>query len=60
MTQNSQEKINEQENIFGQEDFAKLFEEYEKDTQQLVEGTVVKGVVVGITDKGVAVDIGAK
>ena len=60
MTQNSQEKINEQENIFGQEDFAKLFEEYEKDTQQLAEGTVVNGVVVGITDKGVAVDIGAK
>ena len=53
-------KNNEQENIFSQEDFAKLFEEYEKDTQQLKEGTVVKGVVVGISDKGVAVDIGAK
>jgi small subunit ribosomal protein S1 len=55
---NSQE-INNQ-NIFANEDFAKLFEEYEKDTQQLKEGTVVKGVVVGISDKGVAVDIGAK
>ena len=53
-------KNNEHENIFSQEDFAKLFEEYEKDTQQLKEGTVVKGVVVGISDKGVAVDIGAK
>lgn len=47
-------------NPFAQENFAELFEEYEKDSQQLVEGTVVKGVIVGILDKGVAVDIGAK
>ncbi len=45
---------------FAQENFADLFEEYEKDSQKLVEGTVVKGVIVGISDKGVAVDIGAK
>ncbi len=45
---------------FAQENFAQLFEEYEQDSQKLVEGTVVKGVIVGITDKGVAVDIGAK
>lgn len=47
-------------NPFAQENFAALFEEYEKDSQKLLEGTVVKGVIVGITDKGVAVDIGAK
>ncbi len=50
----------EQEKIFAAENFAELFEEYEKDSQKLVEGTVVKGVIVGISDKGVAVDIGAK
>jgi len=50
----------EQEKIFAQENFAELFEEYEKDTQKLIEGTVVKGVIVGISDKGIAVDIGAK
>lgn len=51
----------EHENLpFAQENFAQLFEEYEQDSQKLVEGTVVKGVIVGITDKGVAVDIGAK
>ncbi len=50
----------EQEKIFVQENFAELFEEYEKDTQKLIEGTVVKGVIVGISDKGIAVDIGAK
>lgn len=66
MTQNNPtENIKEnpksiQENYFSNEDFAKLFEEYEKDTQKLVEGTVVKGVVVGITEKGVAIDISAK
>jgi small subunit ribosomal protein S1 len=48
------------ENPFAQENFAELFEEYEKDSQRLVEGGVVKGVIVGITDKTVAVDIGAK
>ena len=50
----------ESENLFEQENFAELFEEYEKDSQKLVEGTVVKGVIVGITDKGVVVDVGAK
>ena len=50
----------ENENFFENEDFARLLEEYEKDTQRLDEGSVVKGVIVGISDKGVAVDIGAK
>lgn len=50
----------ESENLFAQENFYDLFEEYEKDSQRLEEGTVVKGVIVGITDKTVAVDIGAK
>jgi len=50
----------EQEKLFALENFPELFEEYEKDSQKLVEGTVVKGVIVGISDKGVAVDIGAK
>ncbi|MBU6339484.1 MAG: 30S ribosomal protein S1 [Rickettsiales bacterium] len=53
-------KLAEQEKIFAEENFAKLFEEYEKDSQKLVEGTVVKGVIVGISEKGVVVDIGAK
>lgn len=52
---------NESEKLaFASENFAQLFEEYEKDSQKLIEGTVVKGVIVGILDKGVAVDIGAK
>ncbi len=50
----------ESQNLFSTENFAELFEEYEKDSQPLIEGTVVKGVIVGITQKGVAIDIGAK
>ncbi|MES2677653.1 MAG: 30S ribosomal protein S1 [Pseudomonadota bacterium] len=53
------EKIQESEFILN-ENFAELLAEYEKDCQILKEGTVVKGVVVGISDKGVAVDVGAK
>jgi small subunit ribosomal protein S1 len=51
---------NQSEPIFLNEDFAQLFQEYESDSQQLKEGTVIKGVIVGINDKTVAVDIGAK
>ena len=52
--------IEEQEKLFAEENFAALLEEYEKTGQKLAEGTVVKGVIVGISDRGVAVDIGAK
>lgn len=58
MTDKSQDI--QEENSFEHENFAELFEEYEKDSQRLIEGTVVKGVIVEISDKGVAVDIGAK
>lgn len=57
---NKKEALLEQEKIFAQENFEALLEEYEKTGQRLVEGTVVKGVIVGISDRGVAVDIGAK
>ena len=43
------EKIAEQEKLFIEENFSALFEEYEKDSQKLTEGTVVKGVIVGIS-----------
>lgn len=65
-TINSKPKFKEQkdhsasENFFSTESFTELFEEYEKDSQPLIEGTVVKGVVVGIGPKVIAVDIGAK
>ena len=55
-----QQQIADQEKLFAEENFGALLEEYEKTGQKLVEGTVVKGVIVGISDRGVAVDIGAK
>lgn len=57
MTTKAQHK---EEEFSSNENFAELFEEFEKDGQKLIQGTVVKGVIVGISDKGVAVDIGAK
>jgi small subunit ribosomal protein S1 len=58
MTKN--EIKNQEEQLFANESFAELFEEYEKDSQKLLEGSVVKGVIVEISEKGVAIDIGAK
>ena len=55
-----QQQLADQEKLFAEENFGALLEEYEKTGQKLVEGTVVKGVIVGISDRGVAVDIGAK
>jgi len=63
MTQNQTKTIQptDLENQFTtNENFAELLAEYEKDCQVLKEGTVIKGVVVGISDKGVAIDVGAK
>lgn len=57
-TQLNSEKHEVEENQY--EDFATVFEQYNKDFQELKEGTVVKGVVIGINDKMVAVDIGGK
>ncbi len=55
-----QEAIRMQEQLFIDENFGKLFEEYEKDSQKLEEGNIVKGVIVELTEERVAVDIGAK
>lgn len=42
------------------ESFEKLLAEFEETTQELTEGTVIKGVIVEIDDKGIAVDVGGK
>lgn len=57
---NNNSKQDHLEHNFFTEDFSALLDEYEKDTQELIPGTVVKGVIVDISDKGVAIDIGAK
>ncbi len=53
-------EIVEQEGIFAQEDFTSMLDEFEKTGQKFKEGNVVKGVIVGINERSVAVDIGAK
>ncbi len=50
----------EQESIFAQEDFSALLDEFEDLGQKFKEGCIVKGVIVGINDRSVSVDVGAK
>ena len=45
---------------FGKENFQELLKDYIDNSQSLEEGTVVKGVIVEINDKMIAVDIGGK
>ncbi len=59
-TEKLQNEINEQNEIFAQEDFEKMLEEYEESGQSFKEGRVVKGVIVGINERSIAVDVGAK
>ena len=49
-----------QEEFASNENFAELLQKFEEESQFLKEGTVVKGVIIEITDKGVAIDVGAK
>lgn len=54
------EKEHNVKNMEQDEDFAEVFEQYNKDFQELKEGTVIKGVIIGINDKMISVDIGGK
>lgn len=49
-----------QSQTHASEDFPSLYEAYEKGSQQLIQGSVVKGVIIDIGEKSVEVDIGAK
>jgi len=63
MKQEPKNKINQDEEIeklFSDESFDNLLTEFESSSQTFHEGTVVKGVIVEVSDKGIIVDIGAK
>ena len=53
-------KKDENTNIQELEDFEKLFNEFENETQLLKENSLVKGVIVDIGSKVVGIDIGSK
>jgi small subunit ribosomal protein S1 len=42
------------------EDFGQLLDQFEQEQSTLQEGEVVRGTVVGITDRGVVIDFGYK
>lgn len=53
------EKMDEM-NMNGGDTFAQEFEEYEKSLVTLNTGDIVKGIVLGVTDAGVSVNLGYK
>jgi small subunit ribosomal protein S1 len=44
----------------GDFDFGAILDQYEQEQAQFQEGSVVKGIVVGVTDRGVMIDFGFK
>jgi small subunit ribosomal protein S1 len=44
----------------GDFDFGAILDQYEQEQAQFQEGAVVKGIVVGVTDRGVMIDFGFK
>lgn len=54
------EVVSRMEEMMNGETFAKEFEEYEKSLITLHTRDIVKGTVIGVTDKGVSVNLGYK
>src|SRR5438874_1979083 len=50
----------EDERRTSHEDFGQLLDQFEQEQSALQEGEVVRGTVVGITDRGVLIDFGYK
>lgn len=50
----------EEEARSGGEDFGQLLDQFEQEQSSLQEGEVVRGTVVGITERGVVIDFGYK
>src|SRR6516225_2705609 len=53
------ETINEEPRPTG-EDFGRLLDQFEQEQAAFHEGEVVRGTVVGVTDRGVVIDFGYK
>src|SRR5437879_3644886 len=49
-----------EEHRSSSEDFGQLLDQFEQEQSALQEGEVVRGTVVGVTDRGVLIDFGYK
>src|SRR2546423_4109238 len=54
------EERDEDERRTSREDFRQLLDQFEQEQSALQEGEVVRGIVVGITERGVLIDFGYK
>src|ERR1041384_4542952 len=54
------EERDEEERRTSSEDFGQLLDQFEQEQSALQEGEVVRGIVVGITERGVLIDFGYK
>src|SRR5215475_14874686 len=50
----------DEENRSSAEDFGSLLDQFEQEQSSLQEGEVVRGTVVGLTERGVVIDFGYK
>ncbi|MFY9618992.1 MAG: 30S ribosomal protein S1 [Pyrinomonadaceae bacterium] len=55
-----QEQRDEDERLKSTEDFGHLLDQFEQEQSALQEGEVVRGTVVGVTERGVLIDFGYK
>jgi len=55
-----QEQLDEDERRKSTEDFGHLLDQFEQEQSALQEGEVVRGTVVGVTERGVLIDFGYK
>ena len=56
----SQREDDEEESRPAGEDFGSILDQFEQEQSQFQEGEVVRGMVVGITERGVVIDFGYK
>src|SRR5262249_60085548 len=55
-----EQREEEEETRGAGEDFGRLLDQFEQEQSTLQEGEVVRGTVVGITERGVVIDFGYK
>ncbi len=56
----SEDDDDDEPRAFGDVDFGQLLDQFEQEQASLQEGEVVRGTVVGISDRGVVIDFGYK
>src|SRR5215218_2040184 len=59
-TRNTESDESDESRASGDVDFGQLLDQFEQEQATLEEGEVVKGIVVGLSERGVVIDFGYK